>query len=358
MKTLAYLLAFITFSQSTLFVCAQDELSLNRDHITGVIQAHQSNLESWRRGDFLIRIRTSGSGRYIDFEKSRQSKGNGLVYVSGPDSMSLVNKKDHLHRVIFDFDNEKLIVINRVAREQQLYDGLDNDLGSPVKSYDDRIVLLNKPLGIGATRIKAGLIHNMGPENQRSVVELLDIYGIPNIMLLGCGTLGDWTSDQQRRFDLLGNLDSMEQITHVGKNRYQVFSRLDIVPTNKMLGARVYVDWDVQKLVPVKYSVYNGYREEDFPGATKPQWTGSANWMELKGSYVPKSARLSNDSLVKVSGRYFHVSDDTSIDVHWFSLNQELPDRLFEEKLLHDRKKLDEMMNQDVFEKGAQEKRD
>lgn len=41
---------------------------------------------------------------------------------------------------------------------------------------------------------------------------------------------------------------------------------------------------------------------------------------------------------------------DVTIDVHWFSFNEDLPDELFEEEVLADRKKLDELLSQEVFE--------
>jgi len=357
MKTMVLGIAFAAFAYFPFVAFAQSNLSADKDHIAGVIQAHFANLESWRKGDFLIRIQADGTGRYIDFEKTRQAEEGGLVYVKGPDSMSLVNRNNHLHRVIFDFDQGKLLVINRVEREQQLYDGLDKEVGEPVKRADDRIVLLNRPLGFGATKTKAALSHYMDSEKLPAAEDLLGAHGIANIKLLGCGTFGgDWKGDLQRRFDLIGNPDTMEEISHVGKDRYQVFSRLDIAPGNKMLGKRIYIDWDVQRQVPLKYVIYNGYREEDFPGATKPQWSGTANWKMVNGSYVPVSARLTDDSLVNVAGRYFHVSDDSTIELHWFSLSEELSEELFDEKILHDRKELDELLSEEVFETKPSEK--
>jgi hypothetical protein len=47
--------------------------------------------------------------------------------------------------------------------------------------------------------------------------------------------------------------------------------------------------------------------------------------------------------------------NEGTMELHWFSFNQPLPDDLFEESILSDRKKQDELMSKDVFEKDGVE---
>jgi len=337
---------------ATVVIAQDNKLSVDKDHMVGVIEAHMANVESWRSGDFLLRIRDDGTGRYC-----RPDAGPGeSLYVEGPDAMSLISRGDRLHRVVFDFDQQRLLIINRMEIELQVFDALDEDVGEAEKRNDDRVVLLDMTKGIGLSRLKPAIVHRIEGGRMRSPEQFFASWGIPEIRLLGCSALASapWSDTHFRLpLDQLRNLDSIEEILHVGDDRYQVFSRHDVNPENRRSGFRTYIDWDVQRHVPRKFAIYNGYSLEDLPGATKPQWTSTADWKLIDGNCVPVSARHSRTMIRSVYGRYFRISEETTIDLHWFSINSELSDDLFDEKILHDRKKLDELLSEEVFDKNS-----
>lgn len=50
---------FWVFMASSMLV-AQDDLSLNKEHMSGVVEAHLASLEGWRIADVLIRVSSNG----------------------------------------------------------------------------------------------------------------------------------------------------------------------------------------------------------------------------------------------------------------------------------------------------------
>lgn len=82
-----------------------------------------------------------------------------------------------------------------------------------------------------------------------------------------------------------------------------------------------------------------------------PVKTISVEWKSIgEGHFVPESARLSKRSVAYFADKPFHLKEETTLEVHWFFFNKELDPGLFDEKPLQDSKKLDELLNTDVFE--------
>ena len=47
-------------------VFAQSDLTVDKSHMNGLIEAHAARIESWRQGDVLIKVKSSGSGGLFD----------------------------------------------------------------------------------------------------------------------------------------------------------------------------------------------------------------------------------------------------------------------------------------------------
>ncbi len=331
-----------------------DRLTVDKDHIVGVIEAHITNLEGWQSGDYLIRIQEEALGRH--YQSFIEDGIENWRVVEGADAASISISGSRLYRVMFDIERERVFVAGRGYDEQQLFDGLDSEIGMPKKTQFDSVFLLDRPNGIGASRLRAAQIHKMNAERLPSVRQILAQASVPDIRVLGCHTHwgGVWADDEKRLpdiFNLVRDWDSIEEITHVGENRYKVFSRHDLRPDDRRFGARYYLDWDVAQQVPVAFSIYSGYRPEDFKNSVKEkaQWSGNTAWKIINGVSVPVSTRAVAGNIKRIDGRVFDIPHEITVDIHWFSVNEELPKELFQEDILHDRKKVDELLDETVF---------
>ncbi len=206
---------------------------------------------------------------------------------------------------------------------------------------DNRILLFDKTKGIGLSRLKPGEIHRL-----RELPELTTLFahwGVMDVRGLGFTPVGLWNTNRlKNRVQMIGNIDRIKTITNVGENRYRVLSE---EVNGSAVPWRAYVDWDLQQNVPLEYKYYVSNKD-----GVPPTKTGTAEWKSIDGNILPVSSRLSNRDIKKVEGNRFMTRTDVAIDVHWFSFNQDLPDELFEEGILSDRKKLDELLSQEVFE--------
>ncbi len=352
MKKIYQMLSIFAFAIFPLAIYSQDDsLSVDKQHMSEVIEGHLASLEGWRKGDVLIRWTKSAQGRH--FRSVKQEDGTSRrVYMEGPDAMSVVVRGDLLFRVVFDFDEQRALVINRNEHEERLFDGLDNDAGRPIRRNDDRVLLYDKSNNRVLARLEAGAIHGF-PGVPPSVDEMISSWGVPNIKALGGSqSLADsWEAMPRIRhqYELSGSVDAIAKITNIGKNRHQVESHFG-VPSFR---GRFLVDWDTARNVPLKLVVYHSVDED-----ATPVETYTTEWTSIDGHFLPAYARKWEKGSQSFGSRSFYLEEDETFEMHWFSFNEELPEELFDEKLLHDRRKLDELLSEDVFEKKSEEKRD
>jgi hypothetical protein len=334
---------------------AQDkELSVDKDHIIGVIEAHIANVESWRSGDFLVRIRNTNNGRLV--EEIVDEKGmRRMPFVEGQNAKSVLSETNRVHRVRFDFDRQNLFIANRSERRDQVYDSLDREIGNPQVVSDDRALVLQRSRAIGASRLEAAVVHRLVGDDLPELETALDQFGAPHVRFIGFSVPILWTGGYlEQKFDQVRREDDIIDISNVGKDRYQVLYRFDIDPANRIRGQRYYYDWDMKRNVPLKHRLYPGHDVGDHPEGDKPLQVGNSEWKEMDGANLPISARYSLSSFKRVNGQEFRFAEEWTVEVHWFSINKELPEEHFTEEVLHDRKKLDELLDTSVFdnEKG------
>ncbi|MDP1563137.1 MAG: hypothetical protein Q8M16_17295 [Pirellulaceae bacterium] len=316
-------------------------LSVDKPHIPGVAESHLASLEAWRTGDMLIRYSTAGEGKLIADEVGE---------VIGPDALSLVVQEYYLSRFVFDFESERVLVIKRVEREERLFNALDEEIRQPVRTSGNRVMLYDKIANYELQRIHAGEIRRSEIKVPISgSIGCIGRMGVLDLRHLGCVEGINWDFDalrEQVRFN--NSVDNIEQITHIAKDVYRIVAKdLEM----KRYRGRYVTDWDVQRNVPVRFESHH------VPDSTNPVRITTVDWKSIDGLFVPESARMSRRSIATHADREFHLREETTVDVHWFSLNTELPAELFAEALIHDRKKLDEMLNTDVFEDPSKEDR-
>lgn len=310
-------------------------MTVDEAHISQVVEAHMANLDSWRSGDMLIRIKTSGSGRYFRLED--QAPKIPIVYVEGPDASSIVKEREQLYRVAFDLDKERCFVAINQRLESNVFDGLDN-MSSPIVIDEKGAFLFSDPKrGILTLGSDGKLYQSLGPKNE-TVSAALFVSNAPDVRLLGWWPIGN--RDCERLNNRLSEMahNSISDIAHVGKRVY----RATYHGVGVTEGEIYKYDWDLERNVPTRFWV---------GGEGQARFEGSAHWRLVDDQHVPESSRYVHGQIIKEGSRPYLVFHEVSVEVHWFSLNRELPDDLFNEAILRDPARIDELMNADVFEK-------
>ncbi|MDP1564374.1 MAG: hypothetical protein Q8M16_23590 [Pirellulaceae bacterium] len=322
------------FSLIQCTISFSQELSADREHAAGVIESYLANLESWEKGDVLVRMTSNGSGRYFRVE----DQGGFNVppkFVEGPDSSSLTVQEDLLFRLVFDFEKQKTLIIHRNRSERQVFDGLDKE-SIPRKVAGDAQVLLNDPSRGMLSRVTNGRVQSFEAIN--TVSKVLQMQA-PDIRILGIEPISrSWDTEYlQDRLNGLAVVDKISEITNVAKQSYQ----LTYLGEGEEKGLIRRFDWDLERNLPVKF--WRGTLECG-------TWCeGAVRWQSINNQYVPVSARYMNTSGDSQDSRFYLVETETTVDLHWFSFGQDLPDDLFEDSVLDDHKKLNEMLDEDVF---------
>jgi hypothetical protein len=277
----------------------------------------------------------------------------GVGVVEGPDAVSVVVREDYLTRFIFDLDSERALVINRCEREEQLFNATDEELQPPVISVDHRILLYDKTTNLQLEKVDAGVIRRTA--KMRPFLDMVATMGVPDLRNWGCVEHTNWDFETLRSgIEFSNGVHNIEQLVHVRGDVYRIIAK-DLEGT-RGFGGQYATDWDVKRNVPVKFVVHHVAPKD---GVGKPVRTVTVNWKSIDGNFVPESSRISKRSIKSYLGRFFHVVEETAAEVHWFSINAELGNDAFDEKLLGDRKRLDELLNTDVFDdKPANEPED
>lgn len=330
-------LVFLCVANETAF--AQNELSVDNEHMAGVVSAHLASLEGWQSGDFLVRVSTSGSGRHFRWEDNQDNMevDDKIRFVEGADASTVDFQSDLLYRVVFDFDAEKCLVVGNVREEVTVFDALDRAM-DPIVRKKNAIFLLND-VESGAWQIRPdGKMYNS--KQVKSVSNALFVANVPDIRFLGWNLPLIWNCDRLRT--RLGDIrtEAIQEVTHVGQDVYQLRIKSSIEGVSNL------TRWDVSRNLPVSYWI--GTDRDKTTGSE-----GSAKWSEIDGLPVPVSSRFMNAHSSSFGSRDYSMKNEVAVDIHWFSLNQELSDEFFQKDLLSDQKKLDELLNQNVFEKQA-----
>lgn len=341
------LAAFVFAVPSAAFT--QDiSLSVDKEHMAGIVAAHTASLEGWRAGDVLIRYNKTGDAKNIRFGEKIAGVAEQIEVV-GPDAMSVVTRDNSLFRLVFDFDDQRALVINRCEREERGFNGLDEEIMPARINVDDRVLLYDKTVNRAFTRLEAGVIHRVANNNLPPLIQMLHSMNVPDLRYFGCGEISYWNFEFLRsQIEFSGNVRRMHEIENVGKERYRVTVRAE---GEEPFVRQYAIDWDVQRFVPVKFVSY-----DYLPPGGKPTQIATVNWRSIDGQFVPQSARFTLRKYPQYFDRIFALTEEIEVEIHWFSFNTKLPEELFDEKLLHDRKKLDELLNIDVFEANRKDK--
>jgi hypothetical protein len=338
-KAIALSLTYVAFLNPVLF--AQDDLTVDKAHMVGVFQAHQANIENLRTGDVLIKLNITGNGVLEDFPP-------------GPDSQSLISETSGYIRFIFDFDQNRFVVANRRKSIFNLYDALGDAIGGANRSADDSAGIYDKPKSVSLLRQSNGQIDDVlritEDENR-----FLQAIKVPQFFGLGCSPFS--TTDAWQPFsrvfqvmDQTNNVESIRILENVGKNRYRTESVLEL-KQSPAGGIRFESEWDVKRQVPVAFAYFAGVKADvEKVFSLRPITTCSVEWKELNGEVLPILGRGTNSGGIDVNGRTFGVHYEFEMKMHWFSINEPIPDETFDKEILRDVDKLSELVDGKWFE--------
>jgi hypothetical protein len=227
-----------------------------------------------------------------------------------------------------------------------MFNALDEEVRQPEISVDRRVLLHDKTADIVLHKTQAGVI-----EQTRELLPIrsnLALMGVPSLQCWGWGESASWDLDTMRReIEFNNDVHNMASFENVGKNVYRVVAQ-DLEGTRRGFTGQYVTDWDMQRNVPIKFVAHHAS-----PSKYEPAETTSVKWRSIDDFFIPESARTSRRSMETIAGLRFHLREEISFEVHWFSFNSELSKELFSEELLRDRRKLDELLNTDVFEDNS-----
>jgi hypothetical protein len=342
-RSLCFLIVLFVFLTPTP-ACSQVEFEDARKHLAGVFQAHRGNIESIRTGDVIIKSSLLGTGEIMGVKP-------------GPDSSSLVSETNGFVRVIFDFDKKRFLVVNRREQTIDLFDALGDPLAETQRGASDSSGLFDSTKSIVLVKQKAGKAADrsnvVANENQ-----FLGILDVPNFFGLGCSLdcLGGWNSIDSvyQSLDQFGHQDAIVTVENVGNDRYRALSSL-VLEGSAAGGVRVETDWDVKRQVPLKFVHYPGPKADpQRPENLKPYHTISANWKLHDGYLVPTFGRGSYKRPLAVSDLEFLVEYEMEMQLHWFSVNEAIPDEQFDSGIFDDLPRLSKLIDKSKFEQKDQ----
>jgi hypothetical protein len=333
-------IAFLLFE--SVLVYSQDATKKAREHLAGVFQAHKGNLESIRTGDVIIKFSLLGTGQVAGTKP-------------GPDSQSLVSETTGYVRLIFDFDNKRFLVVNRREQTTDIFDALGDQIGNTERGSLDSCGLYDQP--------NAKILLKRNSERAadsssffKNENQFLGILDVPNFFGLGCSLdcLGGWNSldSVYESLDQFGHQDAISEVKNVGTDRYRAFSSL-LLEGSAAGGVRVETDWDVKRQVPLHFVHYPGAKADpNRPENLKPYHTISANWKSIAGYFVPTFGRGSYKRPVEVSDLGFIVDYELEMRLHWFSVNESIPEELFDPTILDDLERTSKLIDKTLFDKS------
>jgi hypothetical protein len=319
----------------------ETDSNLGEEHLLGVIEAHFANLASWDTGDVLVRVRTTGSGT-----------PEGAAIPIGAEIASTVFEQTGVMRFTFDFPRKRFVGVISREREIHVFDALDNEINEKPFPERHRFIdsfLIDESRSLAVVRGRTGQFYQLKPSDKPFIEIVRDRFGVLNFKGAGIGPTADssWNEQQLKTcLDLLFNADVIEKVSHVGKDQYRTFSRVSL-PAVNVKGYRRTVDWDVVYGVPVRFSEYAGY-DDDAQASTN---SAQAEWFELNSQMMPRRIRENRRKVLNsMSGRQFIVDQESEVDFHWFSINEQLPDDLFEERQFKEPGRIARLLSEHQFE--------
>ncbi len=337
-RTCSIFAFFLLIWHST--ACAQNEASLDKDHIVGLYEAHRSHIESLRSGDVLIKVDVVGNGHLADVKP-------------GPDSVSVVTQTTSYIRYVFDFDNRKLFVVNRREQHVDFFDALSEQIGATKRGTLDRSGIFDLGAKTVLVKMQAATPVDMSGKDRTEEMFLLRL-GVPQIFGFGCSTEGLYEvgslAEVYNCLERFGHPDAIEKIENIGRNRYRVFSSL-VLEGSAAGGVRTETDWDVKNQVPIKFVHFAGPKPDPSKKwSLKPIHTSIAEWKKIEGYFLPILCRGSYKGPGEIEDVEFDVDYEVEMQLHWFSINGEVADKFFDPKILEDVPKLAELTDPEYFE--------
>ncbi len=314
---------------------------LEKQHLIEVAEAHFHRLTTWETGDVLIRLRTTATGPMLSSDGESLTSGDSLI--------NSVVERTSMMRIVFDFAAKRFHCISTSEQDLRFYNSNDQEVklpGTPTHTFGEKIFLFDDEKSIRIATNSSGVFYTIpGMDPPES---LLGQFGILQIRGVGISTWREGWDDNSllKSFNGHFNLDVVEKVSHVGKDRYRTLSRVPVAKSN-IQGYRFAVDWDVVNGVPVAYSHFAGFTDD----IQKPQHSGNVEWIEMDSQMLPRRIRETSRELMRLrSGQGFVHDEEHELDFHWFSINKDLPPEIFDRDIVEQPGYAARMLSEHNFE--------
>lgn len=315
--------ARLAFSQTV-------DLTVDIDHLNGVLAAHRANLDAWNSADVVFRFKQSGSGRLTNKEG----------YVAGPDAMSVVHESEYVCRFSFDRERQLFRVVKRKSGEIQVFDSLDQPVTDPKRTWSESAGIVDRDASVQLAKERGQLYEMQGDVDFEKFVAA---FSIPTLTLcgLGLGEGQDWADERiDSHFDRFSAQDLIRSVSNVGRDRY----RIETIGKNSMF---VQLDLDISRMVPVRVA---NYRRRPDGSADQLLFVRNCDWKPVGKMFLPIRDRGKSMSWLYEEGLSFVVDYETEFDAHWYSFNEELPAEMFDPEQLRSVTVLNELLSEKPLE--------
>lgn len=306
--------------------CPQRLDEEERREANGIMEAGLASVLAWEKGDVLIRVIETVDT--LDRAQEGEEASAKAVVI--------------WHRFVFDHLAEKYFYIRRVEAREEFFAIGGGDTREPLQ-YDDFVSLWIS----GEQKADRQYPNNSARWNDaKSPGEVLVRYKVPD---LRGAMLGEWSGGQFYRNKVAAESMVRSAMAHLKEIRFTADGCVQLVHLLPSMAdsdfeRQIVATWDCQRFVflgadSTGFGNENGQRNEGKMGSSRLEWK------ELNGNVVPIRVVENGPSLEKIGDRKVAVLKTRTVDAHWFSINEDLKEELFDAAMLESLPKLTEMID-------------
>ncbi|GEM_PF-1619026 len=302
------------------------------EYVIGVADAHYASVESWRTGDFLMKMNSVGTGYVLGIpaETSPELIEDSTVYI----------------RIIFDLDQNYFLFVRSVQTDKHLFspEGEELPIGNLPALNKSHFGAVTDAVSMKTfLSFKPGTLESWSKPIQ--FFEALGLFSIPDIRSTGILSIGPRRESELRiRLDEMMNTDAIEEVRAVGKNVFRVRSKVK----NGANHFFAELDWDLEKMIPTRRAILTDTGRVLTPYVSTDE--ESIQWSEVHDQLVPVGLRNTEKRVTFANADRFGLEYETEIKIKWFSINEPISIERFNRKSIEDIAKQTAWVDPSLFE--------
>lgn len=290
---------------SSVYAQDDDELFSQKREIGSWFDALYANSLGIEKGDVLLVQRRS-------FNYSHPS--SDLAYLE---------ETKIYHRLVFDSLKNKHLYVRRNVVRQTIIPSAD---AKPIEKNDEK--LSGFLIANGKTRFRY-FPKSIVTSNQELIEPMYTQFAIPSLRSVGLLTFGGHRN-QGKIKQAADRLSSAEEITSIKKRLDNMIVEYSFKSNSGKSTSLVKVKFDSTDQMPVSRQIFSISSKENKHKLSEEFFT----WGDLNGVKVPIKVRKKNTDSRTIGESKVYAIQPTETEIHWFSLNSDLPNELFSESNL------------------------